>query len=128
MNEAALIPVVMGFGVMITALSAWGVISPDRLIKEVLQIWEKPWSLWLAVVVRLVLGLVMLAVAEDTRYPTAFILLGWLAIAVAALLPVVGKARLSKFMEWLVSQPRWMMSAWCLLGVAFGIFILWSVA
>lgn len=128
MSESILSAVVMGFGGVITVFSAWGVLAPGRLVDMVMQFWAKPGSLWFAVLVRLVLGLVLLAAAGASRFPEALFVLGWLAIIAAIVLLIIGKQRLSSLMEWIATRPRWFMSAWCLLGVGFGVFLVYSVA
>ena len=127
MNGTSLHYLVLGFGVMIVAMSAWGVMAPQRLVEVVTRVWSRPWSLWLAVGIRLLLGWVLLQVAPASRCPMALTVLGWVVIAAAVLLPLVGRERIGRVLAWGATQPQ-LMRAWCAVGVVLGLLLLWAVA
>lgn len=108
---------------MITLLSAYGVFSPAGLTKTVFGVFDKPYTMHLAVGVRLVLGAALILAAPESRFPIGFLVLGWAAIVAAVLIAIAGKERIKKVMEWGTRQPPLAMRAWCLLGVAFGAFL-----
>ena len=87
------------FGLIIIALSAWGLIEPKTLAKKVLDQFNRPWGLYLAVGVRLVLGALFVMVADETRFPTAFRFLGYLMLIAAALIPLIGRQRITRLSE-----------------------------
>ena len=128
MNPAPLQFLVMGLGVMIAALSAWGAIAPERLLAWVTRQWGKRWSLMVAIGVRAVLGLALLAVADGSRCPLAFTVIGWLAIAGAAGVALAGIERIGRMLAWGAAHPPLLLRLWCLLGVALGVFLLWGMA
>ena len=115
------------FGLIIIALSAWGLIEPKTLAKKVLDQFNRPWGLYLAVGVRLVLGALFVMVADETRFPTAFRFLGYLMLIAAALIPLIGRQRINRLMEWLQSKPPALMRIWLIFGAAFGAFIVYAV-
>ena len=115
------------FGLLIFALSAWGFFAPKTLAKKVLDEFDRPWGLYLAVGVRLVLGALFLMAAEETRFPTAFRFLGYLMLIAAALIPLIGRQRINRLLEWLQSKPPALMRTWLIFGVAFGAFIVYAV-
>ncbi len=128
MNEALLVYLVMGFGVMVTTLCAWSALKPDSLADWLVRLWEKPWSVPLAVCIRLVVGVALIAAAPMSRQPTVLAIVGWLAIAGAVFVLAAGKERVSRMIGWVLRWPPVVMRAWSLIGVAFGIFLVWSVS
>ncbi len=115
------------FGLIIIALSAWGVFAPKTLAKKVLDQFDRPWGLYLAVGVRLVLGALFVMAADETRFPTTLRFLGYLMLITAALIPLIGRQRISRLMGWLQSKPPALMRIWLIFGVAFGAFIVYAV-
>ena len=115
------------FGLIIIALSAWGVIAPKTLVKKVLDLFDRPWGLFLAVGVRLVLGTLFVIAADETRFPTAFRFLGYLMLITAALIPLIGRQRISHLMGWFQAKPPAALRIWLIFGIAFGAFIVYAV-
>lgn len=108
-------------------MSAFGVYAPVRLVGLVTSVWEKRASLYFAVIVRLILGVLLILAAPVTKFPVAFQALGWLAIVAAIIIPFVGRERLTRFIVWWMERPRVVVRIWCLLGVIFGGFLLYGV-
>lgn len=108
-------------------MSAFGVYAPVRLVGLVASVWEKRASLYFAVIVRLILGVLLILAAPVTKFPVAFQALGWLAIVAAIIIPFVGRERLTRFIVWWMERPRVVVRIWCLLGVIFGGFLLYGV-
>ena len=115
------------FGLIIFALSAWGFFAPKTLARIVLDQFDRPWGLYLAVGVRLVLGALFIMVADETRFPAALRFFGYLMLIAAAMIPLIGRRRISRFMEWLQSKPPALMRIWLIFGVAFGAFLVYAV-
>jgi hypothetical protein len=59
--------------------------------------------------------------------PIALRVLGALAVASAATLPLVGYARFERIIVWWTGQSHFVMRLWSLLAVAIGGFVLWSL-
>lgn len=127
MNEALLIYLVMGFGVMLTVLCAWSAFQPDGLKEWVLRVWNRPGSVFMAVGVRVLLGVALLVTANVSRAPLALTIVGWLVIAGAVFVVVAGKQRVTRIIEWAIAWPPLLTRVWAVFGMAFGIFLVWSV-
>jgi hypothetical protein len=127
MNEATLAYLIMGFGVMVTVLCAWIALKPDDLDDWFRRFWNTSWSMALAVGLRLALGTALLSVAAESRSPLVLTVIGWLAIAGAVSLLVIGKERASKIVRWVLGWPPLIARLWALFGIAFGLFLVWSV-
>ena len=115
------------FGLIIIALSAWGYFVPKTLAKIVLDFIDRPWGIYLAVGVRLALGALFLMAADETRFPGTFRILGYLMLIAAALIPLIGKQRITRLMRWFHAKPPALMRIWLIFGVAFGAFIVYAV-
>ena len=115
------------FGIMIIALSAWGVVAPKMLTNMVVDAFNRPWGLYFAVGVRIALGALFVMAADETRFPGIFRFLGYLMLIAAALILVVGKQRINRLMTWLQAKPPVMMRMWLIFGLAFGAFVVYAV-
>lgn len=127
MNETILHYLILCFAMVITVLSAYGVVAPGSLTDWVMGEWEKRYAMPLAVGVRLLLGIVILLAAESSRFPTVFIVIGWIMIIAAILIPMAGKDRVGKLISWLNQQPPILVRIWCSFGVLFGLFLGYGV-
>lgn len=119
--------VVLLFGMTVTAMSAWGIFQPRALTQVVLQTWRKPWGMAFAVGVRLVLGAACILAAPGARYPLFYEIFGYLALAAAVAIPLIGKARLDRFIGYWADSPPALVRAWLLLGLVFGSFLVYGV-
>ena len=116
------------FGLLIILLSAWGLMTPKSLIALVLGVWKRPWGIYFAVAVRIGLGILFVMAADQTRYPEAFRILGYLMIFVAAAILVTGRERLDKFMRWWQEKSPVFIRSWLIFGLLFGVFIYYAAS
>jgi hypothetical protein len=114
------------FGLFIAVFSAWGLVAPKRMVDTVLGYWQQPSGLYLAVGVRVVLGVLFILAAPETRWPLFFEILGWLMLVAAALIPIIGKERLTRFIMWWVKMPPPGVRIWLLIGLGFGLLITYA--
>ena len=115
------------FGLLIAALSVWGFVSPKRMIDKMLEYWHKPAGIYLAIGARVVLGVLFILAAPDTRWPIVFEVLGWLMLVAAVLIAILGKERLTRFIMWWVEKPPAGVRAWLVLGFVAGLLIVYGV-
>ena len=116
------------FSVVIVVFSMYGILLPHRLIGLVRGFMSGGLGLWTAVAVRLLLAASIWLTAPVCYTPTIFKALAALILLAAITLPIVGVPRLEKFIEYLATWPQWAIRLPCLLGVAFGGFLLWSIS
>ena len=113
--------------VLIIVLSLYGAVLPLKLTSFVQSFMQRPGSVWVAVLARLLLAVLLWFAAPESQTPTVFKVLAVLALFVAIALPAIGAERRTKLIEYFASKPPTFMRFQCLLGVAFGAFILWSI-
>jgi Ca2+/Na+ antiporter len=81
-----------------------------------------------AAVIRLFLAGMLWLCAPVSHTPAAFKVLAVIILATAIILLIIGRARLQKLIDWVTTWPPIAIRLQCLIGVAFGAFLLWSVS
>ena len=115
-------------GVTIIVLAGWGIFAPEKLMTFVTSAMDKSWGIYVAVIVRLVMGSALIIVAPASHFPVVFQVLGVIAIVAAIALALMGRERMRRFMAWFserFSAP--IIRLWLLFGVAFGGFLVYGV-
>jgi len=115
------------FGVATCIVCALGIYAPNRLIEALMSIWGKPWGIYVAVIVRLLLGALLIFAAPDARFPVVFKVLGWLSIIAAILIPLLGRTLLDRIINWFTALPSLLVRFWLLFGIAFGGFLIYCL-
>jgi len=115
------------FSTIIVLLSVYGILQPFNLILFVRSFMAGS-GLWVAVVARITLAILLWFSAPLSLTPTTFQALAVLALVAAFALPMIGAQRILKLMKWVESWWHPAIRLWCLLGVAFGGFLFWSIS
>ncbi len=115
------------FSAYFVGLSAWGAVYPSRLISFVRRSINKG-GIVSAVGFRLLLAVLLWVTAPVSHTPTIFPVLAALMLAAAILVALMGTELALKFIDHLTSWPNIVIRLPCFLGVAFGIFLIWSVS
>ena len=115
---------ILSIGVLLAAGGGWSLVAPggaDRVLR-----WFIETRLFgIAIVIRLVVGLIFLLGAQSTRWPQAAIVLGVLALLGAISVPVIGEERISRMLSWWLDKPRIWLQAWGSIAAALGAFVIW---
>ena len=118
--------IVTVLGVLIAVIGLMGVVIPRILIALVQHYWRGPARFRFAVSIRLVLGVVFLAVAPDCRAPIVIRAIGVVSVAAALSMIVLGTARLDRFIEWWLGRPRPYVRLWASGAIAFGALLIYA--
>lgn len=119
--------VVLALGITVFALSVWGMYSPAALVKMVTQVMDQSLGMYIAVIVRLILGVALIFAAPASHFPTAFHILGWIAIIAAVVLIVVGREGVRSIIAWFQNFSTSTVRTWLLFGMAFAAFLIYGV-
>jgi hypothetical protein len=114
------------FGLLIGGFSLVGVVKPDTLMGLITGLPSERRML-LAIVSRIVLGLVLLFGAPATLHPGLVRAVGLFALFAAFALPVIGRERADRYIAWWADRPASFIRVWCLSGVAFGGWLIYTV-
>jgi hypothetical protein len=120
--------IVLIFGGLVCALSAWGIYAPANLIELVRNVMDRNWGIRAAVVARILLGAALILAAGGSRFPVVFEALGWVAIFAAVGLAFMGRERFRRFIGWFDRFSPALIRLWLLLGLAFGGLLVYGVA
>ena len=112
-------------GALIVMMGLIGMLMPTVLM-ALLDRWQGVKRLWLAVVVRLVMGVMLLTAAAETRFPTVVTAIGVIAVVAACAIPLMGYERLDRLVSWWIRRPPLVISAWSVLAVLFGGFLVYA--
>ena len=115
-------------GVTVIVLAAWGIFAPEKLMTFVTSAMDKHWGIYVAVIVRLVLGSALIIVAPTSLFPVVFQVLGVIAIVAAIVLLLMGRERMRRFIAWFSARfSAAIVRLWLLFGVVFGGFLIYGV-
>ena len=118
--------IIVVLGISVCVLSAWGIYTPARLVKLVSGVMDNRSGIYIAVIVRLLLGLALIIVAPDSRFPEAFQVLGLIAIFAAVVVALMGRTRVRRLVGWFERFPPTIVRLWLLFGMAFGGFLIYG--
>jgi hypothetical protein len=119
--------VILALGVALLVLSGWGMVVPDRLMKLVQGVFERPEGMLVAVGARVIMGLALIATAQASKFPEVFQIIGGLALAAAFVLPFIGRRRLTALIGWFAHFGSTFTRTWLIFGLIFGGFLLYGV-
>ncbi len=114
------------FGGLLTLVGATGVVKPPTLMRRVTSLWQTGRGIHVAVGVRLIMGVVLIAAAPSCHFPEAVRILGIIALVAAVLIPFIGSKRLGAFIHWWVSSPPGLVRVSGLVATAFGAFLIYA--
>jgi len=83
---------------------------------------------WLPFVtmIRILLGILFLLAASETRAHSFVLALGILFILAGVVIPLLGTARIERLAHWWLGRSDGILRLWALFPVAFGAAVLWS--
>jgi hypothetical protein len=126
-REAIMNYVIILFGLLITVLSSIILVKP----KAALNFFDaNSGSLGLyiaAVIVRIGMGVVLIMFADQSRYPEAFLVIGYIVLVAGMILALIGRKRFEQLVRWamgLFNKIAWIAG---LAGIAFGLFFIYAV-
>ncbi|MGD8340072.1 MAG: hypothetical protein PVH89_04785 [Gammaproteobacteria bacterium] len=113
-------------GIIVGALSLWGIAQPAKLIRFVQTVMEQRSGVYVAVFVRLLLGAALIICASVSRFPTTFMVLGWIAVIAALGLALIGPQGMRRVVGWFDRFPPLFVRLWLLLGLGFAGFLVYG--
>jgi len=117
--------VVAIFGLFMLGMGAAILVSPERL-KKMLRIFLDKQGFGLAAVgIRIVVGVLFLMAASDTRAPSFITGVGILFIVAGVAIPFIGRARVDRLANWWLERPGWVLRVWAVTAGALGWVFVW---
>jgi hypothetical protein len=115
--------------VSLCLFAAWGLYTPRGLLRVVKAALDADWGIYVAVGIRLLLGGALIVVAPGSKFPTVFLIVGWVAVVAAVTAVLIGRKGLRRFANWWIErfQPAGI-RLWVLIALAFGGFLIYGIA
>jgi hypothetical protein len=112
------------FGLFMLGMSIAVLAAPERL-KRMLRVFLEKQALGLAAGIRIVVGILFLMAASDTRAPSFITAMGILFLLAGVAIPFIGSARIERLATWWLAKPDWVLRAWAVAAGALGGVFLW---
>jgi hypothetical protein len=109
-------------GLIIALLGLVGMLRPVVLRKLVGGFRATP-MLYLAAIIRVALGVLLLLTAPACRYTVAIYVLGVITLFSGLLLPVIGKTRFEALIGWWIARSDRTIRALTSVAIAYGAFL-----
>ncbi|MDX1403487.1 MAG: hypothetical protein R3192_03065 [Woeseiaceae bacterium] len=117
---------VIVFGIAVFAGAVLGLVLPAKLMHIVYTTATRSWGIYLAVVLRLLLGAALIVASPASRFSLFFETLGWIAIIAAIGIMLMGRARMRQFVLWFKDmRPAWI-RALLIFGIALGALLVYG--
>ena len=114
-------------GVLVVVMSGFGIFAPRRLLDLVRGVMDQAWGMVFAVGIRLLLGAALVLAAPTARFPVVFEVLGWITLAAAVALPLIGLGRIRALISWMEQRSAALVRGWLVFGLAFGVFLVYGI-
>ncbi len=86
------------FAVIVFITGVINLVNPSILLDYVRQLADKPGMQVVSVGVRLILGIALILVADDSKFPVVILFIGLMALAAAVIFTVIGRENFAQLM------------------------------
>jgi hypothetical protein len=115
--------IIIFFGLMVFLAGAIIVVNPEIIFGLLRNNLEKVSLQVLAIAIRIIIGILLIQFASESKYPTIIEIIGWLSIAAAIIFSVIGRRRFLSLMSWAFSLLKPYGRVGGLFAMAFGGFL-----
>lgn len=115
------------FNLFILAMAGFMAFRPRQFIDSLLRVSDQFWVHVLAVVARITIGAALVLYADQSRFPLALQILGWLAIVAGIALALVPRSKFIRLMHWAFERFSHYARVAALFAVAFAVFLIYAV-
>jgi uncharacterized membrane protein len=115
--------------ILCAAIAAMGVlviVSPARS-NDLTRLFADKTGLWVATGIRAVLGLGLLAAAEDSKAPMLLRILGLIILIVAIAMPLLGLDRHRRMIDWWLARDRKIQIICGAASVVLGVVLIYAI-
>jgi hypothetical protein len=112
-------------GLFMLGMAAAILIAPERL-KRLLRVFVDKQGFGLAAGIRILVGILFLVAASETRAPSFVTAMGILFLLAGVAIPFIGAARIERLASWWLERPDWVLMVWAVGAGALGAGLVWS--
>lgn len=117
---------IIAFGLMTFLAGVIIVVNPEIIFGIIRNNLEKVSLQVLAIGIRVVLGILLIQYASQSKFPTVIEIIGWLSIAAAVTFSLIGRRRFLSLMTWALSLLKPYGRVGGLIAMAFGGFLIYA--
>lgn len=110
----------------VAATGVLAVFFPGRA-NDLARLFADKTGLWVATAIRAVLGLGLLAAAEDSKTPMLLRILGLIILVVAIAMPLLGLNRHRRMIDWWLATNRTIQIVWGAAAFVLGVFLIYAI-
>ena len=114
------------FAALFIVFGLWGLVQPRQLQEWIATLPTQP-RFSLVVASRAVFGVSLLVAASASRFPTALLTLGWIALTVALVLTLAGPERLQSTVGWWTERSAGTIRAGSAFAAGIGVFVFYGL-
>ncbi len=111
--------------VLLSAFGLLGIISPEQLAAFA-RLFLTPGGLWLAAAIRVVLGVVFVLAAPQSRLPWTVRAVGTVSILGGVITPVLGIDRHRQILDWWMGRGAGFMRSWSMVALVIGVILTYA--
>lgn len=119
--------IILLFGILVLLGGLIILIKPDHVICIFRKYKNSFGFHFFAVAVRIILGIALVTGASNSKYPIILGILGWITLAAAAVLSLIGRNRFIKMIEWTAELSETFKRVMGLFGILLGCFLVHAV-
>ena len=116
--------IIIFFGLMTFLAGVIIIVNPEIIFGLLRKNLEKISLQVLAIGIRVVIGILLIQYASESKYPTIIEIIGWLSIAAAVTFSVIGRRHFLRLMSWAFSLLKPYGRVGGLFAMAFGGFLI----
>ena len=120
-----MIELIFIFGALILFAGIIMIVNPELIFAYLRNNLDKPEIQILAVVVRLAIGVLLISQSSLSRYPFVIEIIGWLSIAAALSMAVMGRQNFKRLLTWALSLTKPFGRPGGVVAAAFGGFLIY---
>lgn len=121
-----MILLILVFGCLIAGAGVLLLVRPVLVMGLIESNGERAWIYATAVGARVVLGLLLIQQAAQSKFPLVIEILGWFSLVAAIFLAVLGRQRFTRFLNWILEKVKPFARVGGLFAAVFGAFLFYA--
>ncbi len=119
--------IIILFGLLIIVMAGIMAVRPKLFADTMLQYFGSVWLHVLAAAVRIAMGIALVLYADQSRFPLALHIIGWLAIAAGVIIALLPHAKFTRLFLWFFEKFAPYTRIAAIVAVLFGGFLIYAV-
>jgi len=119
-----LLPIAIGTLIFLVAVVV--IVNPAYISRVLRKHQQRPALRWAAVIVRLLVGVLLLSLADLSRFPLAIKSIAWISILAAVFLLLSGQDKFQQLVLWALNRENLFMRAGGVVGMVLGVFVVYA--